>query len=438
MRAAVSILIIIMILLTLVLPVMGLAESGTAVSAPNLFSEAAILLDADSGQILFDKNMHQVMYPASITKVVTAMLALRLADPADVVTMSYDAVFSVGRDTSHIALDTGEQITLEQALYALAIASANDASNGVAELVGGSIEGFVGLMNQAARDAGALATNFTNAHGLPDNNHYTTAYDMAVLTAEALKVPGFIEIFGSRFYEIPPTNRQPLPRLMSTRNDLLNGETPCEGVLISKTGWTRLAEGTQTTAARRNGVTLIAVVLKSAQPEEKYLDTLALFDYGFNQFSQVTLPRDTLTRTAVALPSEAGEARSADFAAGQDISFLLPADKSRDDIAIIFGTPEVSAAGNEASMIARIMIKGADPEDETQILASVPLTARLAVIETTAATNEPAVSGELSETRNSGPWLLFLPIIVLLLSFSLLIRELSGKRKRRRRRSRLL
>ena len=153
------------------LKVIAAEENLNVNEFPQLQSETAVLMDAETGQILYQKEMNKKMYPASITKIVTGMLALKNAQLTETITMSYDAVFSIDRDSSHIALDVNEQITLEQALYALTIESANDAANGIAELVGGSMEEFVDMMNQTAKDAGAINTNFSNAHGLFDENH---------------------------------------------------------------------------------------------------------------------------------------------------------------------------------------------------------------------------------------------------------------------------
>jgi len=259
------------------------AESDVS---PDLYSiiksEAAVLINADTGQILFEKNMHQKLYPASITKVVTALLALENGNLHDTITMSRDAVFSIGRDTSNIALDYTEKLTLEQAMYALAIASANDAANGIAEHIGGNMENFANQMTERAKAAGALNTNFTNAHGLPDDNHYTTAYDMACIMMQAAKLPEFIEIFGTLYYEMPPTNKQKEVRRFRITNSLMVGDYEYEGVIAEKTGWTPAAQHTYVAIAKRKDLTLIAVVMKSPDVVTRWEDTTELFNYGFS------------------------------------------------------------------------------------------------------------------------------------------------------------
>ena len=259
-----------------------------------LRSETAVLIDGETGQVLLDKNMNQRMSPASITKIMTALLALENGRPDDIITMSHDAVFSIGRGTSHIALDTNETLSLDQALYALAIASANDAANGIAELIGGSMENFALMMTERAREAGAFDTNFANAHGLTDSSHYTTAYDMAMITREAIKNPRFNEIFSSAYYEIPPTNKQPKTRFLRSTNALLSGKYKYGGIIATKTGWTTDSQSTLVAAAERNGRKLIAVALKSVNPDDKWEDITLLFDYGFDEFIKLEFTSDEI------------------------------------------------------------------------------------------------------------------------------------------------
>ena len=251
-------------------------------------SDVAVLIDGKTGQVLFEKNMNEKMYPASITKIMTALLALENGKLKDKLTMSYDAVYSVGRDTSHVALDENEVLTLEQALYALAISSANDAANGIAEHIGGTMADFAEKMTARAKELGALKTNFVNAHGLNDANHYTTAYDMARIMAKAVTYPDFLKIFSAESYDMPPTNRQEEARQFNRRNSLLNGEYAYEGVIAEKTGWTPDSGFTFVAAAERVGRTLIAVVMKSPDEIIRWEDTTALFDYGFNEFTPMS------------------------------------------------------------------------------------------------------------------------------------------------------
>lgn len=255
----------------------------------DLISESACLMDADTGQVLFEKNMDSRKFPASITKIITAIVAIEKGNLSDIITMSDNAVFSVGRNTSHISLTPGEQITLKDALYAAMLMSANDACNGIAEHIAGSIDAFTSLMTSKAREVGAKNSNFNNANGLKDAEHYTTAYDMAAITRYALKNPVFTELFGTYIYHMPPNNKQPETRNFANQHCMIaNTEFNYEGIIGGKAGYTTVAQYTLVTAAERDGRRLIAVVMKSPQVNDKYKDTIKLLDYGFNEFKKLT------------------------------------------------------------------------------------------------------------------------------------------------------
>ncbi len=279
----------VIIIISVLIKVMP-ATAASATEAPSLTAEAAVLFAAENGQVLFEKNMQRKMYPASVTKILTGLLALERGSLPDILTASSDAVFSIRHDSSHIALDVGEEITLEQALFALAVASANDAANVIAEYIAGSQESFGRLMTARAIELGAENSNFVNAHGLPHKNHYTTAYDMALIMAEAVKNPVFLEIFSKGRYEMQPTNLQPEIRYLNNSNPLLRGEHNYEGILASKKGWAQEAKHTLVTAAERDGRKLIAVVLGSDSSDGAAKDTINLLDYGFNEFLQIESP----------------------------------------------------------------------------------------------------------------------------------------------------
>lgn len=174
---------------------------GDAVQA-----DSAIVMDADTGAVLYAKDIDQELYPASITKIMTALLALENGNLDDVVTFSEYAVYSIEYGSSHLGLTEGEELTLEQCLYGILLASANEISNAVAEHIGGDVETFADMMNQRAEELGCTHTHFVNPHGLHDENHYTTAHDMALIMQEALKNPKFCEIIGTEEYFFPETN----------------------------------------------------------------------------------------------------------------------------------------------------------------------------------------------------------------------------------------
>ena len=294
-----------------------------------LASEAAVLMDAESGQILYGKNMDSTMYPASITKVLTGLLALKYGKETDKVTMTQAGVSQVPRTSSHIALEPGEAFTMKDALYALALVSANDAAVAIAETVSGSVEDFAKLMNEEAEKLGAYNSHFVNPNGMPNQDHYTTARDMALITAEALKQEGFLTYFGAKSYEMPATNLSAARPLVS-KNQFIDGTFDCPGLLMSKTGWTRSALGTLVTAVKRGDTTLIAVTLKSPMLEDKYTDTLALLDYGFANYRRVRLSQKLMERKMVAQGMD--EDCSLEGYTPQDV--LIPQTAGEADIAV--------------------------------------------------------------------------------------------------------
>lgn len=264
-------------------------------SYPEIFSESAVLIDTKTGNILYGKSENTRLYPASITKLLTALIAIEDKRPTDIITMSKEAVFSIERNSSHIGLDVGEQISLDQGLHALLYASANEVANGIAELCDGSIAAFAEHATRRAKELGANNTNFTNPHGLHDPNHYTTAYDMALISREVIKQPYFQEIMNNYTYQIPSTNRYAEIRYLSQPHKLLNerrfGKTARTDVIGGKTGYTSMAGNTLVTMAKRGDVELISVVLKS-NSQNLYKDTNILLDYGFDNYKSISLHQE--------------------------------------------------------------------------------------------------------------------------------------------------
>ncbi len=262
---------------------------------PEVFAESAVLIDAKTGKILYGKNENRRLYPASITKLLTALIAIETQHPTDIITLSNEAVFSIERNSSHIGLDVGEEITLDQGLHALLLASANEVANGIAELCDGSIAAFGEHATRRAKELGANNTNFVNPHGLHDPNHYTTAYDMALISQEVLKQPYFRDIMNTHTYEIPFTNKRKEIRYLSQPHKLLHkkryGKSYREDVIGGKTGYTTVAGNTLVTMAKRDDIELIVVVLKSDR-QNLYKDTNLILDYGFDNYKSISLQKE--------------------------------------------------------------------------------------------------------------------------------------------------
>ncbi len=246
-------------------------------------------MDARTGQILYEKQMDKVKYPASITKIATIALSFKYGNPDDKIIISKDDYIS-DLSATHIALIEGEEVTLRDMQYAALLMSANDACNAIARHIAGSQDAFIEKMNEFAKSVGAVSTNFTNPHGLPDENHYTTAHDMALITREAIKNPDFLKIMGTVTYEMPANNKKP-SRPFANQDAMLKSYDPnyYKDVVGGKLGWTEESHHTKVTVATRNNRTLIAVVMDSIDPKTKYEDTKKLFDYGFDEFREYTI-----------------------------------------------------------------------------------------------------------------------------------------------------
>lgn len=253
--------------------------------AGDINSGAACLLDADTGAVLYNKNMYEKMYPASTTKIMTALIALEHASLDEIVTFTETGVAEAYSGSSNLNTQVGEEFTMEDCLYALMLKSANDFASQIAEHVGGSVEGFCQMMNEKAESLGCVNTNFNNAHGMPDENHYTCAYDLALIMREAIKNETFCKIAGTENYVIPATSLMGA-RSFSNHNALImQGDYYFEECIAGKTGYTDSAMNTFVSAAKRNNVTLIESTMFSPASTDSFINAKALYEYGFNNFT---------------------------------------------------------------------------------------------------------------------------------------------------------
>ena len=261
---------------------------------PEISAESAIVMDVETGTILYAKNIHEELYPASTTKIMTCLLAAENANLSDKITFSHDAVFSVPNDGSSIGMDVGESITLEQALYGIMVGSANEVANAVGEHVSGSIEAFVKLMNETAKDLGCTNTHFANPNGLQDDDHYTSVYDLALISKEFFNNELLCKVGNTPRYHFEPTATQPDDFYLNNKHKLITGEIAYSGIVGGKTGYTDKARETLVTCAERNGMKLICIVFMEESPTQ-FTDTVTLFDYAFNNFRLVNI-EDNETR----------------------------------------------------------------------------------------------------------------------------------------------
>lgn len=258
-------------------------------TGPVVGAESAILMDADTGTILYSKNIHQQEFPASTTKILTCLIATEQSSMDEIITLSHSAVFDTPRDSSHIAMDVGEEITMEQALNAILIASANEVAFGVAEHISGTWAEFAGLMNQRALELGCVDSHFVNPNGLPDDNHYTSAHDLAMIARAFFANELLCKISSTNLLHIPPTDKQPKDILARSHNQLLKGMPYEYPYLVgSKTGYTVAARSCLVSCAEKDGMKLICVVMRDESPLQ-FEDTISLFDYGFSNFSKINV-----------------------------------------------------------------------------------------------------------------------------------------------------
>lgn len=252
-------------------------------------ADAGIVMDAASGTVLYGKNIHETYAPASITKVLTSIIVLEQCDLDEVVTFSKNAVYNVEADSSSAGYDTGDTATVKDCLYALLLKSANESANALAEHTAGSTEAFAELMNEKAKELGCVDSHFANPSGLNDENHYVSAYDMALITRYAFQNETFREIASTTYYELPPNARNPEGLGVSPGNKMVKKNFPeyRPDVIGGKTGYTSIALNTLVIGARQDDTELITVVLHSNGTT--YSDTSRLLDFGFQNFRSVPL-----------------------------------------------------------------------------------------------------------------------------------------------------
>ena len=271
-----------------------------AAAPPQIAAPSAILIDAETGRVLYEKNADTKMYPASTTKVMTGLLAAEYKNLDEQVTASPNVV-NIERGSSQIYINPGEVLTMRQLLYALMLESANDSAIAIAEKLSGSVENFAAVMNERAKSLGAVNTNFVNPNGLHDDNHYTTARDLALIAREGMMNPVFREVVGTFQYEIPATNKQEARNYITNGNKMIwkiNNKYKYENATGIKTGYTIKAHHALVGSAKKDNMELISVVL-GAESDVFYAETIALFEYGFANFKKLELLKKDMIVTTI-------------------------------------------------------------------------------------------------------------------------------------------
>lgn len=338
--------IIILIMITAALNVFA-----TSSEEPTLYSPSVILMESETGKILYEKNSTQQMYPASTTKMLTAILALENCDLNEIVTVSYNAVMTVPAGYSIAALQIGEELTVEQLLNVLLIHSANDAGNVLAEHISGSVEAFSDLMNKKALEIGCKNSNFVNPSGIHNSDHCSSAYDLALIAQYAMKNETFRNIVSQTSCTIQATNKYD-ERTFRTTNDLLiynnvqkDSNYYYPYAIGIKTGYTSQAKNCLVSAANKDGIELIAVVLGAMQTStglsERYLDTIELFEYGYNNFTKTDIKKQGEVVTNINVEHATKDTKSLDLTISDTINVLMNNQNLESEI-----TPEVKLNDN--------------------------------------------------------------------------------------------
>ncbi len=358
------------VLLVLCMFVPGAAAAGPALGA----TRAYCIIDADIGLVLAQQNMNEELHPASITKVMTLGLACEKAQgdwDGKKLTVSHEDVYSLaGTDSSHIALLEGEEVPLTDALYATQMASANDGANLLAEYFGGgTIADGVEKMNAKVKELGLAHTHFSNPHGISDEDHYTSCYDMAQILRWALEQPGFEQVFTrNEMYTMDPTNIQPVTRYFSQQDKMRIGSSRYHigSVKGSKLGYTNTARYSYACLAEQNGVRLICVTMQSELSTDKYNDVRTLLDYAFSTFTGYTdLPARGVTAQLPVMGG--GGSLGTVTVSDPGVRLLLADGLTAEDVDVALELPETYLLGTEPEVYAVYTVKGGTKQEKTSV-----------------------------------------------------------------------
>lgn len=316
-------------------------------------SEAGIVMDADSGAVLFGQNIHVQKAPASITKILTALVVIENSSLDDTITFSHDAVYNVEDGSGNKnAIEEGDTLSVRDCLYLLLMRSSNQAANALAEHVGGSRDGFVKMMNEKTEELGCENSHFANPSGLNDDTQLTSVYDMALIASAAYKNDTLLTISKDKSYRLPATKNNPDGVTIQPEHKLLittDTESPnyYPYAVAGKTGYTSIAGQTLVTYAIKDDRRQIAVTMKSTQATH-YQDTIALMDFGFLRFKNVNISENETAYTSGDQPVQIGD------------NSYQPSDLSMDTLAVITLPKDASFADAEKTVVTDL------PEDAPQ------------------------------------------------------------------------
>ena len=406
-------------------------------------TEAYCILDADTGLVLAQQNMNEELHPASITKVMTLGLACQKAQgnwDGVKLTVSHEDVYSLaGTDSSHIALQEGEEVPLQDALYGTMIASANDGANLLAEYFGGgTIEGGVAAMNAQVEALGLEHTHFANPHGISNDDHYTSCYDMAQILRWALTQPGFETIFTRlEMYTMAPTNVQPVTRYFSQQDKmrLSYSRYYIPAIRGSKIGYTNIARYSYVCLAEQNGVRLICVTMQSEMKPDKYNDVRTLLDYAFARYTGYTdLPAQGITAPLSVVGG--GGSLGTVTVSDPGVRLLLANGLTADDVEVTLELPESYVLGSDPEVYAVYTVHGGEKQESTSVRVDAEISGLPELLENS--TGQELEAAKAVKPQSHAFWLLGISLgstaAAALVTF-LVVRFITWRKKRRRTRT---
>ncbi|MBR6772698.1 MAG: D-alanyl-D-alanine carboxypeptidase [Clostridia bacterium] len=343
-----------------------------AFAQPAPLSQYAVVIDAATGQVLFDKNKDESISPSGLVKIMTALVAVESGTPvSNKVTVTSAALDPLGTGIRSMSLVAGEQLTIEACLQGMILDSANDAANVIAEVIGGDIATFVKNMNDKAASLGLEDTEFVNAHGLPESGQTTTAYDMALILRAALTNTEFAKIFGTQEATVLATNYTTTPRNFMTRCRMNRNDSQqaFDGSLGGVIGYSTDTGYIIATAAVREGRTLIAVVAKSESEDSLYADATALLEYGFDGFTEHSFAGSEFASGEIPLTEAGVKVGTVVFSvADETVKVLLPADADPSGVeAVADALPSAVDKNSAMEYTANICYRHSDGTSEVLI-----------------------------------------------------------------------
>ena len=423
------------VLLMICVFVPGAAAAGPALGA----TRAYCIIDADTGLVLAQQNMNEELHPASITKVMTLGLACEKAQgnwEDTKLTVSHEDVYSLaGTDSSHIALLEGEEVPLTDALYATQMASANDGANLLAEYFGGgTIADGVEKMNAKVKKLGLAHTHFSNPHGISDEDHYTSCYDMAQILRWALEQPGFEQVFTrNEMYTMDPTNIQPVTRYFSQQDKIRIGSSRYHitSVKGSKLGYTNTARYSYACLAEQNGVRLICVTMQSELSTDKYNDVRTLLDYAFSTFTGYTdLPARGVTAQLPVMGG--GGSLGTVTVSDPGVRLLLADGLTAEDVEVALELPETYLLGTEPEVYAVYTVKGGTKQEKTSVRVEAEVTGLAQLLD--GSTGVELEAAKAVKPKSRVLWLLGISLgsTAAAAAVTIVVVRLLAKRKKRR------